>query len=112
MIPLMSPVLSFCVVVMLAASAWRLASERDRLPELWTGLLVVAAAGAAFGAWRWLISAGSDTGLLAAGFAIWSGPPTGAAAILALLYWMPPGRPRIGGSVPVRIVGGESTGGE
>src|SRR6266545_3972847 len=111
MIALMSPVLAFCVIVALAAAAWRLASERDRLPELWTALAVAAAGAAVYGCWRWLARAQTDAGVVAAGFAIWIAPPIAAGAVVFVLYWMRPGRPRIGASVAVRVMDGDPAGG-
>jgi len=112
MITLMSPVAVLCAVVALAAGAWRLASERDRLPELWTALSVAAAVGAGYGFWKWLGHAGSDAGMIVAGFGIWAGPLMGAGAVVGLLYLMPPGRPWIGRSVAVRVMDGESEDGQ
>jgi hypothetical protein len=100
-------IVGFCMVVGLAAAAWRLAIERDRLPAVWTVLSVVAAFAAGVASWSLFGRVDSGAGLVAGVFAVWGGPAAASAVVVATLYWLPPGVPWIAGSVAVRLMDGD-----
>lgn len=106
MIALGAPVVALCLIVGLAIVTWRLAAQWDRIPAAWTALSLAATAVTVYFTWKWLLGAESEIGLLAAGLATWIGPPVASGAVIALLHWIGPGRPRIGRSVAVRLMDG------
>lgn len=102
-------VIVFSVVVGLVACAARQADERDRSPVFWGGMALAAACGAAFASWHWLVGGvaalGGGSSLVAAGFASIVGPVVAPTIVVLILRGMPPGPPRIGAPVAVRMSG-------
>jgi hypothetical protein len=95
-----------CAVIGSVVHTYGVAKERDRTPILWAGLAAAVAVLAAVASWTALAgSIASGSNVVGLSFAAMAGPILAPIAVTQVLRRLSPGRPRVPGSLAVRLMG-------